>query len=192
MIYKVEHDKDVFELNPELRAIKEFADLTHRQMVYTILVTDFKSPFRKLSLEEKKEKAAITAGFKLEKDGKRLDMNARNLVQGKVGTVEAGIKKYKELQRDEDYETLLSLSALISQIRAMNNKSDKDVAELAKVVDMNLKLSKLVEEKRKIEEILDLREDAPSDPTGSIQDDDESVDESNLPVLSLLNQGIIK
>lgn len=192
MLFKVEHNKDIFELNPELKAIEEFARLTPRQMQYVVLATDYRSPFRKLTIEDRKKEAALSAGYKLETTGKRLDNNARNLVQGKVGNVEAAVKKYRELQRDEDYETLLSLSTLIAQVREANNLPNKNMADLKAVVDMNIgKLDKLMKTKKELEDILEMREDEPlTDQTiASIEDD--TVDEGSLSILAKVNQGII-
>lgn len=193
MLFKVEKGKSVFELNPELKAVDAFADLTDRQMVYVILVADYKTPFRKISLDDKKYHSALAAGFKLEKDGKRLDMNARNLISGKVPSVEAAIQYYREtLQKDEDYETLLSVGTLIAQIRELNAKPEKTIQELEKAVTLTVgKLDKLIETKKKIEEIIGMREDAVSENQAGAPEDPDTVDESTLPTLSKLNQGLI-
>lgn len=191
MLFKLEANKAVFDLNPELKAIEEFARLTDRQMQYVVLSCDYKSPFRKLAPEDRKFQAAVTAGYKLEKEGKRLDMNGRNLVAGKVGNVEAAVKKYKELQRDEDYETLVSISTLISQIRELNLKENKTTAELDKAINMTMKVDKLVETKKRLEEILDMREEAPSTIAGEEEDDELADNPDNLSVLARLNEGLI-
>lgn len=194
MLFKVERNKSVFELNPELRAIGAFESLTDRQMTYVILVADYKSPFRKRAIEDRKYYAAVEAGYKMEKDGKRLDMNGRNLVAGKVANVEAAIRYYREtLQRDEDYEALLSIGMLIAQIRELNAKPEKTVAELEKAVTLTVgKLDKLIETKKRLEEILDMREDAVTDvASGDASDDPDITDESDLPTLSKVNQGIL-
>jgi len=192
MLFKIESSKDTFELNPELKAIEEFERLTDKQMKYVILATDYKSPFRKLSPEEKKYQAALAAGYKLETSGKRLDNNARNLVQGKVGSVEAGIKKYRELQRDEDYETLLSLSSLIAQVRDANNLPNKSMLDLKAVVDMNIgKLDKLMKTKKELEDVLEMREDATMQDESIASDEDGTIDEGTLSILARQNQGLL-
>lgn len=193
MLFKVEKGKSIFELNPELKAVTAFAELTDRQMAYVVLVADYKTPFRKISLEDKKYHAAIEAGFKLEKDGKRLDMNARNLIAGKVPSVEAAIQYYREtLQKDEDYESLLSVGTLIAQIRELNSKPDKTLLELEKAVTLTVgKLDKLIETKKRIEEIIGMREDAVAETSAGDPEDPDMVDESTLPTLSKLNQGLL-
>lgn len=190
MLFKIDLNKDIFEINPELKAVEEFARLTPRQMTYVVLATDYKTPFRKLPIEQRKYYAALEAGYKLEKDGKRLDNNARNLVNGNTGSVEAAIKKYMILQRDEDYETLLSVSNLIAQIRDFNNKPDKTKDELKAAVEMNVsKLDKLIETKKKIEDILDMREDPVMPNTDN--ESDSMVEDDNLSLLAQVNMGKI-
>lgn len=190
MLFRVEASKDTFELNPSLKAIPEFERLTERQMTYVILVTDYKSPLRKLTPEERKEQAALIAGYKMDKEGKRLDTNARNLVQGKIKSVEEAVDRYKLLQKDEDYETLLALNTLIAQIRELNSKPDKNFQELAAAVNINVqKLDKLMETKKRIEELLDMREDEPSAVIENVKQ--EEIEEENLPILSKLNAGML-
>lgn len=192
MLFKLISSKDVFELNPQLKAIPEFERLTDRQMKYVILATDYKSPYRKLSPEERRLQAVISAGYKFEKNDNRLDMNGRNVVDGKVGSIVAAVAQYNKMQKDEDYETLLSLSNLISQIRQFNNKPDKDKDELKAAVDMNVKkLDLLMETKKKLEEILDMREDEGSDKEFSTEDDG-TINEDDLPTLSQYNETAFK
>jgi hypothetical protein len=189
MLFKVIAGKDIFELNPQLKSIEEFARLTARQMTYVVLATDYKSPFKRLSLEERKYQAAISAGYKLDSDGKRLDTNGRSLTSGKVGSVQAAVNKYNVLQKDDDYETLLSVTLLISQIRDLNNKPDKTVAELEKAVKLTMGLDKLVETKKKLEQILAMREEEEIDPSigGDASGDDGAISVDDLPLLSQLN-----
>lgn len=187
MLFKLQKGKDVFELNPQLKAIEEFSGLTARQMEYVILAFDYKTPFRKQSWQERKRLAALEAGYKLEKDGKRLDINGRNTVEGKVAAIERARKKYETLQKDEDYESLLGLSKLISDIRALNNKSDKDLAELEKAVKFSLQLPALMKAKKELEDILDRREDE----VAEIESDkpaDEEIDVSKMSILAQLNE----
>lgn len=195
MLFRIEQGKDFFDLNPEAKAIEEFGRCTARQMDYVALATDYKTPFRKLSIEERKYQAAMTAGYKLEKNGKTLDTNTRNLLNDKVGNVVAAIKKYKELMRDEDREIDLSIGKLIEDIRALNAKPDKTALELEKAVNLTTgKLDKLLETRKKVQEILELRSEIPTNPNGapiSSEDGDEIVEESSLSVLEKLNQGLI-
>jgi hypothetical protein len=189
MLYKLIHGQDVFVLNPALLAIEEFAALTDRQMRYVILATDYKSPMRKLKSEDKKFRAALEAGYKLEKDGKRLDMNGRNICAGKNEKTERAIKKYKILQQDEDYETILGLSRLISDIRDFNTASNKSATEIEKAIKFSKDLPTLIKAKREIEDILEMREDEVSavpDATNA----DLDIKDTALSILATINEDI--
>jgi hypothetical protein len=187
MLFKVQHGKDVFELNPELKAISEFEPLTGRQMVYVILSTDYKSPFRKLTTADRKTRAAVEAGYKYDKTGKRLDTNGRNIIQGKNAAVEKAIKKYRILQKDEDYESLLGLSKLIGDIRELNQAHNKSLAELEKAVKFSKELPALMKAKKDLEEVLDMREDEITDIGLDGKTEEEETTITNLSILAQLN-----
>lgn len=189
MIFKVKAGKDIFELNPELLAIEQFERLTPKQMTYVALSTDYKSPFRKLPTSERKLQAALTAGYKMDKDHKRGDTNTRNLCDGKVGSVEAAIEKYKTLQVNDDYEALLSISQLIRDITEANLKPNKNLNDTVQAVALTTKLITLMESKKKLEAILDIEQDhAVETEKGKIVvSDDDYIDEGSLPLLSILN-----
>jgi hypothetical protein len=185
MLFKVQKNKDVFTLNPELKAIAEFEPLTSRQMEYVILAYDYKTPFRKLAWDKRKEMAALEAGYKLEKEGKRLDMNGRNAIAGKNVAVDRARKKYQEIQKDEDYETLLGLNKLISDIRKLHTSSDKSLQELEKAVKMAIDLPKIIKAKKEIEEILEMREDEVSEIQAPVAEAEDPI--KNLSILAQLN-----
>lgn len=188
MLFKVQKGKNVFELNPELKAIEEFAELTERQMSYVILAFDYKTPFRKLEWQKRKELAALESGYKLEKGGKRLDVNGRNVVDGKNVGIEKAKKKYNVLQRDEDYETLLGLSKLISDIRELNSRQQKDLQELEKAVKFSKELPALMKAKRELEDIVEMREDEITDIGTETKTAEEEVVVSNLSILARINE----
>lgn len=187
MLYKIEHGKDIFELNPELKAIGEYSKLTSRQMTYVAFVTDYGSPFRNLGTEEMKFQAALEAGYKLEKGTTRLDSNGRSLTAGKVGAVESAIQKYRTMQKDVDREAWISLKMIITQVTELNMKADKTVVELEKAIKFTKELPAIMEAKKKLEEILNIRAE---DNSVLAQHDDETVREEELSTLDLLNEGI--
>jgi hypothetical protein len=188
MLFKVISNKDIFELNPELKAIAEFEPLTARQLTYVILSTDYKSPFRKLAPADKKFRAALESGYKMEKDGKRLDMNGRNITSGKNDKVEKAIKKYRIIQKDEDYETILGLSKLIGDIREFNNAPSKSPQEIEKAIKFSKDLPALIKAKREIEETLEMREDEVTDVIEATPQDDQK--ESPVSILAQINEDL--
>lgn len=185
MLFKVINGKNPFDLNPELLAIEEFASLTPRQMAYVILATDYKSPFRKLSPPDKKFRAAVEVGYPLDKDGKRLASQGRTVLQGKNAAVEKAVKKYKVIQKDEDWETILGLSKLIGDVREYNARSSKDATEIANAIKFSKELVHLIKAKKEIEDILEMREDEISVVETPAPDE---IDVKDLSILAQLNE----
>ena len=114
MLFKLHYEKSPFELNDGLKAIREFASLSDRQFTAVALYADYASPLRKLPEQQRREQAAIIAGWPME--GRRLDKNGRNFVLGKVKSIETAISKYKEIQYDKDRETLAGIDRQIHEI----------------------------------------------------------------------------
>lgn len=144
--------KDFFEMNPGALAIPEFSVLSSNQMFAVTLIADrdFDSPLRTLSEKDRREKAVLIAGYKREADGKRPDKNARNIIDGKVASVEEALKKYYEIQYDEEKAMLSSLNA---QIKEAIHLMQMDKREACKVV--KTKYNKVQKETTK-EEYVDM------------------------------------
>lgn len=213
MLFKLHYDKSPFELNDGLKSISEFANLTDRQFTAVCLFTDYDSPLRKLPEIQRREQAAIIAGYPLE--GKRLDKNGRNFVDGKVGSVEKAIKKYKEIQYDRDRETLAGIDRQIHEIMEIvkedkikaatkitvskdGNRTESVDHELRyKLVEAATKMAKTLPELYKSrKEMVDLigdKENKPELPTFTssdvfIENEEETSDEN----LSTVDQYMIK
>ena len=124
MLFKVHHNKSFKELNKEVLAIPQLANLTDQQLVFVALVSDYESPLRTLPDKQRRTKAAELAGYALEKDGKRLSKFARSVVDGQNKGVEEGILAYKDIQYDEKAEALLVLDKQI-QDAIDSGKEDK-------------------------------------------------------------------
>lgn len=151
-------EKPVFESNPELKAIPEFEGLTERQMKYVMLVDFHGSPLRLMKPADRKFRAALIAGYKLEKDGKRLDINGRNLIEGKVATIEQARRVLNEIQYDSERELMDALSTQIDEMVRFFKKPNKTTQELDKAVQLMTKLPAILETKKKILEILNFRD----------------------------------
>lgn len=161
MHYSLDFNKDIFELNPGLRAIEAYGVLTSQQMYFVCLVadTDYDNPVRTLPERKRREIAAKAAGYKMESDGKRFDKNARNLIDGKVESVEKGIATYRENQYDPDQANLQAVDKQIQEVRDFlmsdKTKDSKDDPKLyADLIEKGLKLGqqlpKLVETKKEL------------------------------------------
>jgi hypothetical protein len=133
MLFKVSHDKDIFELNPEMQAIVEFAKLTPRQMQAVALIADYNSPFRSLPEKARREKACETAGYKSEVTG-RLDRNGRAVVLGEVASMERAIKKYREIQYDERKAMLEAVDAQIQEALSLMTMDKREACKVKKTI----------------------------------------------------------
>lgn len=157
MYYKISYDKDIFEENPGLRAVEEYAKLSDKQMKFVILVCDpsHDNPVRTRIGKDRREKAAILAGYKMETDGKRLDRNARAVANGEVPSIEKAIAKFQELHFNEKQDLLESMESQISEIRDfLKEKKGGDPKKLKAAIEFGTKLPELVEAKLKLESTL--------------------------------------
>jgi hypothetical protein len=132
MLYKLIQGQDVFELNPGLRAVEAYNKLTSQQMFFVLLVVDPSkdNPIKTLSGKERRERAAILAGYKYEADGKRLDKNARNIAYGKIPSVEEAIEEFKRNHYNSHTRSIEAVKRQITEIQEYL-ESDKKVPMIA-------------------------------------------------------------
>lgn len=152
MLFKLHPDKSPYILNEGLYLIKEFKGLSDRQFTVVALVADYQSPLRTLPDKERRTQAAKIVDWPFE--GKRLDKNGRDFVDGKVKSIENAIAKYREIQYDEDRETLAGIDRQIHEIReASKEDKEKAATTLGKdgkaIIDYDLKY-KLIEKAAKL------------------------------------------
>ena len=107
----------------------------------------------------------------------------------KVQNINAAIKKYNELQHDEDYETLMGVNKLIEDVREFNGKKDKTPRELEVAMNLTVgKLDKLLTTKKKIQEILENRVDMGTPENKLSEEGDEDItQETNLTLIDQLD-----
>lgn len=155
MDFKLRLNHDVFEDNPELRTVPEFSgvNFTDRMMKYVMLVAWYKSPLRMKSPEDRKFKAAVWAGYKLEKDSNRPDINMRNVLTGKVATIEAAIRAMKELNPNE-WKIAEAMQYQVDEIVEFFKKPNKTIIELEKAVKLMGMLPELLKKKKEVLEVL--------------------------------------
>ena len=212
MLFKLHYEKSPFELNDGLKAIREFASLSDRQFTAVALYADYSSPLRKLPEQQRREQAAIIAGWPME--GRRLDKNGRNFALGKVKSIETAISKYKEIQYDKDRETLAGIDRQIHEImeivkedkiKAATKISTSKDGQVTETIDHELRY-KLVEAATKMaktlpdlyksrKEMMDLigdKENMPELPTFTSMDVTSEEDEETDENLSTVDQYMIK
>jgi hypothetical protein len=123
MIYKIRQGADIFELNPGLMIVPEFGELDSRQMTFVCLIADpsHDNPVGTLAGRERREQAARYAGYKLEKDGKRLDKNGRLAVTGKVASIERAVEQFKASHYNERHHMIAAFKRQIVEAREVLN-----------------------------------------------------------------------
>lgn len=149
MLFKLINGKDFFELNPGARAIEEFNACTSRQMWFVALTADvdWDNPLRTLPEEERRYHAAMTAGYKME--GNRPDKNAREIIAGKSKTAEAAIRKYLEIQYDEENANLAAMNRQIQEVREILTFDKIKACTEGNVVDLE-RVTKLAQDAVKL------------------------------------------
>jgi len=159
MYYKLVAGEDIFELNPGLRAVPKFKELTDMQMKYICLMLDpsHDNPVRTLIGKQRREKSAILAGYKMEPDNKRLNKSGRDVVDGNVKSINEGIEEFKKLHYDEKREIVESFSNQIAEIRDfLNSDKEGDPKAIKQGLLLGNSLPELLESKKKAEEILNV------------------------------------
>jgi hypothetical protein len=192
MLYKVRNDHDVFEDNPELHAIPEFSKLSDRQMKLVILYSDLGSPLSTLSDKDRREQCWKVVGGPFEAN--RPDRNGRNFISKEVKSVEDAIIRYRELQYDEDRDTLDTTIALIqtnkNYIKSINEEKDQTKKDYGKDLERANKLAKelpeLLETRNKIRDLLGVRQTKPVEiETGTVADISQELLEGDEPLSTL-------
>lgn len=119
MLYKVRYGVDVFEDNPGLRASEKFGKLTDMQMKTVILICDPSkdNPVKTLTGIDRRIRACVLAGYKMEADGKRLAKNARDICYGKVPSIEEAIEEFKKNHYNEREKNKEALRKHIAEVR---------------------------------------------------------------------------
>lgn len=185
MLFKVEAGKDIFESNPELKAIPAFADCPSRELKYVFLVYDYKTPFRDLPIEKRHEPALLAAGYRREPDGSRLDKNARAVLSGNSQRIKEAIGVFKTMQYDDDRELLAEIDSHIGQVRKFIKTDKKNNATKIKAAsDMQKSLPDLLKQRKAVAELLEVREEIP------VEEEEEDVmqDTKKLSTLDRINQ----
>lgn len=171
MLFKLKQGEDIKELNPGINAIPEFAVITSQQMTAVALIADYDSPLRKLTPRAKRERAALLAGYPMESDGKRLDKNGRNIVLGKVESIEKAIAAYEKLEPDEDKESIRGYDNMIQKINDLMNSEKPD--DLDQAVKLSKQLPEIKEARKAIQEKINSRDYKPEIETFTSSDLDD-------------------
>lgn len=157
MLFKVTKG-DFFEDNPEAKSNEKFVACTSREMKYVCLVYDYGSPYRNMGLQERKVKALLEGGFKMERDGKRPDKYAREVMNGKWPKVQDAIKEFMGMQLDEDKELGDSINAQIKEMRDFLKRPKENEQQWNIAIKILEKMPKILKDRKEVFDILEMRE----------------------------------
>lgn len=170
-------------------SIEEFQTLTDRQAEFVALICDWESPIPKqLDPKERRKLAALQAGWKTRQDRHlMLDTRGLEIVQGKVPSVEAAIKKYQDLQLETnpDYKMLKVLDDRINHLQTLVSNNTTDPDEQVKLSKLTTELFKLYEDRKVFEKKI-------RTPDPMVQGDDfgdaEEGTDRNLSLIDKVNE----
>lgn len=193
MLFKVEADKSVFETNPGLKADPVFSKSPERTLRYIFLMYDYKSPYRQLPIPKRRDLCLELSGFKREKrkdlkPGRQQswDKSAYDVSRLAVPTAKGAYNRFKEIQHDEDMETLIAYDQQIEQFRDIMKKKTKDDHELKFALAVMKEMPKLLAARKEIIENLDLVEEQ---YLPEIEVEEPQEDKEELSTLDKLNMG---
>lgn len=151
-------DKDFFKENPWAKGIKEFSTLSSMEMKYIALVYDIQSPLVKgrLPINDRKIKAIDIAGFEPTPKG-RPSKIVSDLMDVRTTAIANAIKRYKEIQFDEDMDTLEAYSEQLQEFKELLRKKGKEDKELDRALKIMKEYPGLVELKKTLAEKLSIK-----------------------------------
>ena len=180
MFYKVTQE-DVRKDNPSIDAVTEFNECTSAELKYMLLVYDYETPFRELDVAARKNRAAIQAGYTVDKNGKH-KKKTQEMLDGLVPHLLIATRVFMKLQKDIDREAMVAYN---QQIEQFINKSkeekvtDKDWELALKITNQ---LPKLLQARKEIQDLLGLR-------GMEIEDDLDEIDHDiQLSTLDMVNE----
>jgi|SRR3990172_8443677 len=168
MLFKLEKNENVLDVNPQYKVFDEFASCTDRELRYLALCYDYDSPFRRLPYSVRHQEAADKSGYKREKDG-RLDKNARTAFASGNEKLAKAKTLYMKLQYDQEKDLLEALATQISQIIELMKKQDKKDAEWDLVKKLTPELPKMISQKKELEIVIGYREKDAADDMEEVQ-----------------------
>jgi hypothetical protein len=161
-------DNNLFKDNPELLSIPEFKPFQGKEKVlkWVFFVYDYVSPYRRLPINKRKE---LVANKLLYSENKRtkFDRYVDEVLAGGIGEVQQAIGAFKEIQYDEDRETMDALDEAVRDIKYQLRSPSASLTQAANKSKLVKALREMEEERKKLREIFDFREE--------YEEDDEEV-----------------
>lgn len=156
MLIKIEKRRSIWESNPELRLITEFAKIEEtskddKKMRFVALVADYKSPLRQHPEKKRRELAALESGYTVQGNSHTtIDFRGKKLVDGKDPLIESAIVKYKSMQYNEHMDGLEIIQKQIDNIKSLTQLPAEDALELSRRSSLIETLPQLYTTKREL------------------------------------------
>lgn len=173
MLFKIS-DNGLFEDNPELKAIPEFRALSEAELRYVVLFSDWAGPFRRCTIDDKKMKSLIAAGFTKKSGG--LSPQGKKIYEDNEDFILKAVKAYKELQGWSEMEILEGIDSSLKRYNELLKDPKTKVNDRVKITKG---LVDLVKQRNQIASLYEERLG-----NNEVPEDEEEVEEE----LSILDQ----
>lgn len=157
MIFRILKDRDFFETNPEAELVEQFSCLTSDEMKYISLVYDIDSPFKGLSLNERKDTILNLLGY--EKGSRGWPAKIKKMIEGADIRYPNAAHYYRSLCPDPDKDTLQAYEAQLDESQKFLMRKNKKPSEMKTAMDMHKKMEELRESIKKLKEEISIREE---------------------------------
>ncbi len=122
---------EFFEDNPEARVVPEFDQVGGVVMKFICLIYGYRSPIKQMPVEPRRKKAISLCGIERTPTGRPSKLE-KDLLELRDPKIKAAISVFKEIQFDEDVDTIEAYDEQIAEFRDFLRKKNKDKMELEK------------------------------------------------------------
>lgn len=185
MLFNIKASEPVRETCPDIDSIPEFEGITDRQIRYVILVYDYDSPYRQQPLDERKVRVAKDVGYSYNPDTSKItEREGKNIINNDIPDVVRAIKKYRELQYDEERDLLMAYDEQLLQFKEFFRKKGKTEDEIKLALAITKQYNELISDRKAMIESLGLK--------GEIGDEEDEFADEALSLIDQVNMGIKK
>lgn len=151
MVFKITKNS-VFKDNPELTVIEELMGLNEAQVKFILLAYDYTGPFRQLGKQACLTKSAIIAGYKDSQGG--LSQGGKDLVSGKIESVNKAIKWFLSIQKNETRELVAAYTDQIDEMKLFLKRPKQDEKDWAIALKIVKELPIVIAKRNELEKIM--------------------------------------
>lgn len=165
MIFKIDLDRPVKEINSGVNLIPAFRELNDKSMKYIILMYDYDSPYCRLPHKIRKSQVLISLGY-VNKE------TIRKFFYKNKEAFPAAIERFQKLQYSPIHENLISVKQQLAEFDVFLRKKAKNPSEMSLAQRIVKDLPDLHRKMQEMEELIGYRE--------ALDDEDEGVVRTTL------------